>query len=79
MIKISDQNTMPAGALKRSAEASELGMPPGKWPATLQVEPGFGNGLPLGAIQVERDAEQTVTSVLYQQDMGCLQLVVFND
>jgi hypothetical protein len=72
-------NTNPAGACKRSAEASTLRMPVGRWPARLNVAADFGNGQPMMAIRVERDADDDVTSVLYQQDLGTMQLEVFND
>lgn len=76
---VSFDNTAPAGAAKRSVEASSLGMPPGKWPVTLLVSPTFGNGCPLVATQVQRDRDGDLQSVLYQQDFGTMQLVVFND
>lgn len=54
-----------------TADASELGLPPGQWPRTLPTN--MGNGLPF----VIRKFAPGGT--VYEQSLGCLTLRVFND
>lgn len=53
-------------------EASTLGLPPGSYPERLETD--LGNGLPL--LRVRRSADR---AWLYRQDLGCVDLVVFDD
>lgn len=63
-----------AGAIQvYSAFASDLGFPPGKWPAMIRV-PGLGNGRPFVVDRMRRDG-----SVEYYQEFGTTHLVIYND
>jgi hypothetical protein len=55
-----------------SAEASELGLPPGFWPHELETD--MGNKQPFVAIRRLEDG-----GVVYAQRFGCIELKVFND
>jgi hypothetical protein len=64
--------------LSYSAEASELGLPPGQWPQQIVVL-GLGNGLPFRPAKVVYDDSGEFGGLMYRQSMGCLNLTVFND
>lgn len=55
-----------------TADASELGWPPGFFPKSIRVA-DFGNGQPLNLVSV------TPERALYSQDVGCLDVLIFND
>lgn len=54
-----------------SACASDLGLRPGQWPATIDTN--LGNGQPL----VKRFV--TEGAVTYRQQLGCIDVTLFND
>lgn len=57
-----------------TAEASELGLRPGQWPAHIKVGPGqFGNGQHFILMSI------TPQRARYSQDLGCAELLIFND
>lgn len=57
---------------KYVAEASELGIPVGKWPAQIETE--LGNMLPFDLIKIDESG-----GAIYQQRLGILKLTVLND
>lgn len=61
-----------------SAEASELGLPVGRWPDKIHVD-GLGNGQPFVPLRVIRQGEDGIGAVVYKQLFGCLDLTIFND
>lgn len=61
-----------------SAEANELGWPPGQWPLELEV-PGLGNGNPFIAMKEIKTASHEFGGIVYRQRFGCVNLTVFND
>jgi hypothetical protein len=54
-----------------SAEASELGWPPGRLPRRLETDMGNGQPFVLDAMSDEM--------ATYRQQLGCIELRVFND
>lgn len=56
---------------KFAADASELGWPPGHWPA--HVDTTLGNGQRLVR------ASLTDVGAIYKQELGCIEVQVFND
>ena len=72
-MKIDSSNAHEIEVHQWSADASELGIPPGsRYPA--QFETMLGNGQPF--VFQRFDANQTA---VYAQAMGCLTLKVWND
>lgn len=65
-----------AGPHHYVADASELGFPPGQWPAQLDTD--LGNGRPFVRSEVEH-YRGSVARVVYLQANGCVTLTVFND
>ena len=59
------------------AEASDLGLKPGEWPAMLPTK--IGNGEPLLRGHVERGTEGDLIWVRYRQENGCLSVKIIND
>lgn len=59
-----------------SAMASDLGLPVGMFPASLQTT--LGNRMPL-LRQTKRVSDGDLLWVTYQQANGCIQLRIFND
>lgn len=55
-----------------SAEASDLGWPPGMWPNQFKVN-GLGNG------QFFVKMMQRESVIVYMQELGCVQIEVWND
>lgn len=53
------------------AEASELRLPPGSWPVRLNTTLGNGHPFLLRAAAVSK--------ALYEQELGCISLIVLND
>jgi len=53
------------------ADASDLGLPPGTWPETLETD--LGNKLKLRRIALDEGRG------LYRQDFGCVELSIMND
>ena len=60
-----------------SAEASELGLRPGEWPATLATT--MGKKLPLVRATKKVDPDGDLTWVTYNQSCGCISLRIYND
>ena len=56
-----------------TAEASELGWPPGEWPRVVL----YDDSITLNLIRVNRGTDRSVLSVVYGN--GALTLEVFND
>lgn len=56
---------------KFSAFASDLGLAPGQWPATLSTDLGNGNPFLISHNNGE--------GYVYLQQLGCIRLVIFND
>jgi hypothetical protein len=73
-MKVTSENTEPTrGSISRfTAEASELGLPPGQWPKTLETS--LGNGQPFVLFSVHDGGTRH-----YEQDKGCITLLVYND
>jgi hypothetical protein len=64
-----------------TAEASSLGLPPGKWPCAFYLAE-MGNGQPFyrtGYHFEGNEQERDLVAVDYKQHLGCLTLRVFND
>ena len=61
-----------------TAEASELGFSPGRWPTALRLS-RFGNDQPLQLQGIVKDDEGDVLFANYCQGNGCITLKVFND
>jgi hypothetical protein len=57
-------------------EASDLGLPVGRWPTTIPTD--LGNGLPFLMQRAER-ADGDLRWIDYRQCNGCLTLRIFND
>lgn len=66
------------GDFRHCVEASTLGLRPGEWPASLDVDPKFGNGQPL-VRGLAQWSDGELQAVEYHQALGVLILVVFND
>jgi hypothetical protein len=66
--------TPPSGhcSFRYLTEASDLCIPPGRWPETIDTT--LGNGLPF--VAHSRDDHG---AVLYKQQFGCVELLVLND
>jgi hypothetical protein len=65
-----------------TAEASSLGLPPGKWPSAFLFAEFLGNGQPFyrtGYHFEGNEQERSLIAVDYKQHLGCLTLRVFND
>jgi hypothetical protein len=59
-----------------SADASTLGIAPGKWPASIHTD--LGNGMPFMMDHHEvKDGD--LMWVRYHQANGCITLLVYND
>ena len=56
-----------------TAEASELGMPPGVWPTSLKC--AIGNGLPFMTHKISPTGE----FVIYRQCAGMTDIIIYND
>lgn len=56
---------------KFSAEASSLGLPPGRWPNG--IETSLGNGQDLRMTHLDE------VGAHYRQQLGCITLTIFND
>lgn len=59
-----------------SADASELGLPPGSWPKAIATT--LGNGLNFVFAGADREGGE-LRSVTYRQVAGCIELEIFND
>ena len=70
MNRVTKQNVTEYQPDTFTAEASELGLAPGEVPQQLATD--LGNGQPFRLVHVQRE-------ILYRQEAGSLQLVVFND
>ena len=55
-----------------TAEASSLGWKPGSWPQNLAVQ-DLGNGESFYAIKQDSDG------IRYHQNLGCIDIMIFND
>ena len=53
-------------------DASEIGLKPGEWPVNLDTT--MGNRLPFVLSRVDEDENH-----IYEQMLGCIELVVLND
>lgn len=75
MIRFTDVTEHAPGRF--TAWASDLGMRPGEWPATLPT--AIGNCQPLlrAAPQINREGD--VEFVRYDQQLGCVSVDIFND
>jgi len=67
--------------LKFVAEASMLQHGAGwkGFPAKLYLPNGIGNGQPMVRTEVERDSDGSVQAVRYPQQLGIVNLTIFND
>lgn len=61
---------------KFEVEASELGLRPGEWPATLLTD--LGNGQPL-TLHKKLTSWGDLEGLVYHQQFGCIELVIHND
>jgi hypothetical protein len=68
---VSIANATESGIHEWSADASELGLPPGQWPRSLRTQ--LGNGLSFTLVRLADDR------ATYRQTAGCLVLTVWND
>lgn len=59
-----------------TAEASELGLPPGQWPYLMTTT--MGNGMPF-VRTTKKVLNDDLIYVRYQQSNGVLDLIVYND
>jgi hypothetical protein len=60
-----------------AAEASMLGLPPGRWPE--RIETTLGNRQPFVRERIERTADNEIACAVYCQHLGCTSLKVLND
>jgi hypothetical protein len=73
---LSPDQLMEHGGFEFSAEASELRLSVGEWPE--RFETSLGNGMPLIRTSKKvRDGD--LLYVRYNQELGCMTLIVFND
>ncbi len=72
MLKVDRQNLREHEHFKFSSEASTLGWPPGPWPKAFSVD-GLGNGQPFTLVTFDDEGAN------YAQELGCLNVTVFND
>lgn len=59
------------------AEASDIGLPVGRFP--LAIGTSLGNGQPFTFDHADRDGDGDLTACHYRQRLGCITLTVFND
>lgn len=71
-MKVTAENTEPISVSRYTAEASELGLAPGQWPRVLETS--LGNGQPFTLFSVHACGTRH-----YEQDNGCITLLVLND
>ena len=74
-MKVTSKQVMQHDAYLISADASELGLPPGQWPRSLEVSDDIGNGLPF----VFKGFNHEHGPAVYWQTCGSLILHVAND
>lgn len=74
---INSSHVLESHAHTFSAEASELGLPIGQWPAYLETT--LGNKLCLVRESKKVDQEGDILYVRYRQQLGCISLIIFND
>lgn len=75
-----DKVLTPSAFHDYTAEASSLGLPPGKWPSAFSFSEFIGNGQPFyrtGYHFEGRDNE--LIAVDYKQHLGSLTLRIYND
>lgn len=70
-------NTHECSDYAHVTDASQLGLPPGEWPATIETE--MGNQMPFTRSAVSRTDDGEIVEVIYRQQFGILRLHVFND
>lgn len=68
---VQNKQVVESEQFKFTAEASSLGLKPGKVPATIQTE--IGNKMPFMLTKV------TEMEFRYRQALGCVSLTIFND
>jgi hypothetical protein len=78
LISYDDVTPVTGTAFAHCVEASDLGLRPGEWPETLQVERKFGNGLSLYRHRVITHGGE-LGAVVYRQTGGVLEVHVLND
>ena len=76
MVKVTFKNSDEIGGFVFVAEASALGLPPGKWPAAISAEIGNKQQFFCSGQRFEGDE---LLWVEYKQRFGCLTLHVLND
>ena len=72
MNKVTEQNAIEVEVHRFVTDASDLQLPVGVWPQTLETN--LGNGEPFVKIQLFDGS-----CVKYLQRYGCVALIVFND
>ena len=60
-----------------TTEASDLGLPPGRWPKSMLTD--MGNTQPLYLTGFGRDDEGEIVYANYRQEFGIITLRVYND
>lgn len=60
-----------------AADASDLRLRPGQWPARIQTN--LGNGEVLVAGRILEDAAREFAGYEYKQSMGCITVRIYND
>ena len=76
-MKISMENTLLVGHNRHECDASDLGLRPGNFPPRLKTI--LGSGSMFVAKKVECDGGGDILWVRYEQVVGPLTLVVYND
>ena len=81
MITIKTLNALSTSTIHDyTAEASSLGLPPGKWPSAFLFAEYLGNGQPFYRTGYHFEgADNDLVAVDYKQHLGCLTLRVYND
>lgn len=77
MIPITVANATEYQAHQWVTEASTLGLRPGHWPLALPTT--LGNGQMFVRKREERDNDNDITAVVYEQDSGCISIRIYND
>lgn len=75
-MKITANDVFEHGNFKFSAEASDLQLPVGRFPLSIDTDLGNGQPFQLFAQEIQ---DGDLMYVKYKQRMGCVILTIFND
>ena len=72
MVTVRPEQALAIGSARWLVEASDLGLPPGVWPNTIETT--LGNGNPCELIGTQPDGTH-----VYHQRFGVTRIAIFND